>query len=198
MFKKKKYLQNQLKHLNESNKERYYLRISKKLMDLMTSAKAYWSILKSLLNNKIPCISPLLYENKYVTDIKKKAELFNCLFAKQCSLVNNSSELPFNLCKKRDQSFSTVTFTSDDIATLIQNLDPNKAHGHDMLSIRILKLCGKSICKPLDLIFQSCIKHGEFPTEWKKANVVPVHKKSDKHFKKLSTCLFTSDLRKNL
>ena len=140
MFKKKKYLQNQLKHLNESNKERYYLRISKKLMDLMTSPKAYWSILKSLLNNKIPCISPLLYENKYVTDIKKKAELFNCLFAKQCSLVNNSSELPFNLCKKRDQSFSTVTFTSDDIATLIQNLDPNKAHGHDMLSISMLTM----------------------------------------------------------
>ena len=68
-----------------------------------------------------------------------------------------------------------MTFTSDDIATLIQNLDPNKALGHDMLSILMVKLCGKSICKPLDLIFQSCIKHGEFPTEWKKANVVPVH-----------------------
>ena len=53
-----------------------------------------------------------------------------------------------------------------------------------MLSIRILKLCGKSICKPLDLIFQSCIKHGEFSTEWKKANVLPVHKKSDKQILK--------------
>ena len=29
--------------------------------------------------------------------------------------------------KKTDKSISTVTFTSDDIATLIQNLDPNKA-----------------------------------------------------------------------
>ena len=49
-----------------------------------------------------------------------------------------------------------------------------------MISIRILKLCGKSICKPLDLIFKSYIKQGKFPTEWKKANVVPVHKKWDK------------------
>ena len=80
--------------------------------------------------------------------------------------------------KNTDKSISTVTFTSDDIATLIQNLDPNKAHGHDMLSIRMLKLCGKSICKPLDLIFQSCIKHGEFSTEWKKANVVRFAEKS--------------------
>ena len=33
------YLQNQLKLLTENNKERYYLRISKKVMDPMTSAK---------------------------------------------------------------------------------------------------------------------------------------------------------------
>ena len=52
IFEKVNYLQNQLKRLTESNKERYYLRISKKLMDPMTSTKTYWSILKSLLNNK--------------------------------------------------------------------------------------------------------------------------------------------------
>ena len=47
-----------------------------------------------------------------------------------------------------------------------------------MISVYMLKLCGKSICKPLDLIFQSCIKQGKFPTEWK--NAVPVHKKGNK------------------
>ena len=142
-----KYLQNQLKRLTESNKERYYLRISKKLMDPLTSATTYWSILNSLLNNnKIPCIPPLFHQNKYVTDFKKKAELFHCFFAKQCSIINNSSELTSNILKKKpDKSISTVTFTSDDTAILIQNLDPNKAHGHDMLSSRMLKLCGKSI-----------------------------------------------------
>ena len=49
----------------------------------------------------------------------------------------------------------------------------------------MLKLYGKSVCKPLELIFQSCIKHGEFPTEWEKANVVPVHKKVINRFKKI-------------
>ena len=58
---KVKYLQNQLKLLTESNKESYYLRISKKLMDPMTIAKTYWSILKLLLSNKeVPCIPPLV------------------------------------------------------------------------------------------------------------------------------------------
>ena len=89
---------------------------------------------------------------------------------------------PLIFGKKTDKSISTATSTSNDIATLIQNLDPNKAHGHDILSIRLLKLCGKSICKLLDLIFQSCIKQ-RVSYRTKKANVVPVHKKSDR-FKK--------------
>ena len=37
---------------------------------------------------------PFFHQNKYVADFKKKAELFNCFFAKQCSIINNSSE-PF-------------------------------------------------------------------------------------------------------
>ena len=48
----------------------------------------------------------------------------------------------------------------------------------------MLKLCGKSIYEPLDLIFQSYMKQGKFPTEWKKANVVPVHKKGGKQIVK--------------
>ena len=44
----------------------------------------------------------------------------------------------------------------------------------------MLKICGVSICKPLEIIFGSCLNHGKFPEEWKKANVVPVFKKGDK------------------
>ena len=48
----------------------------------------------------------------------------------------------------------------------------------------MIKICGKSLCKPLEMIFKSCIKKGEYPSEWKKANVVPVHKKGDKQLLK--------------
>ena len=86
----------------------------------MTSLKTYWSLLKILLNNKkIPCIPPLLQNNKYVTDFKKKAELFNLFFVKQCSKIDNSNELPLNLLKKTDKSISVISFFCDDIATSI-------------------------------------------------------------------------------
>ena len=36
------------------------------------------------------------------------------------------------------------------------------------------------ISKPLSIIFPNYLKAGYFPTAWKKANVVPVHKKGNK------------------
>ena len=48
----------------------------------------------------------------------------------------------------------------------------------------MIKICIKSLCKPLEMIFKSCIIKGEYPSEWKKANVVPVHKKGDKQLLK--------------
>ena len=174
-------LQSKLNSLIEKSKSNYYARLSKKLSDPMTSPKSYWSILKTFLNNnKIPCIPPLLHEDKFITNFKEKPYIFNDFFAKQCSLINTNSNLPSVLSKKTHKLLSTIHFTSDDILKIIKNLDPNKAHGHDMISIRMIKICDASICKPLELIFRSCLENGKFPTEWKKANVVPAHKKGDK------------------
>ena len=44
-----------------------------------------------------------------------------------------------------------------------------------MISIYMLRYCGKSILKSLELIFRSCIQSGKFTSDWKKANVAPVH-----------------------
>ena len=54
---------------------------------------------------------------------------------------------------------------------MIQNLEPNKAHGHDKVSIYMIKICGKSICEALQLIFSQCIDTGSFQLEWKKSPV---------------------------
>ena len=53
----------------------------------------------------------------------------------------------------------------------IQNLSPNKAHSADKISIRMIKICGKSLCKALEMILKSRVIKGEHPFEWKKTNV---------------------------
>ena len=181
LFEKFKALQYQLNISIEESQEKYYTKLSSRLADPLTSPKTYWSILKTLLNNKkILCIPPLFHENKFITDFKEKAELFNHIFVNQCSLLSNNSALPTNLPQLTSKCLDSIRFSSSDIVKIISRLDPNKAHGHDMLSIRMIKLCGNSICKPLSIIFKDCLSEGKFPHEWKKANVVSVHKKGNK------------------
>ena len=73
-----------------------------------------------------------------------------------------------------------MEFCVDDIVKIIRSLDQNKTHGHDEISIRMIKLCASSISKPLHLIFRNCLENDALPKEWKKANIISDHKKGDK------------------
>ena len=107
-FNQFQFLQTKLSSLIEESKNQYYTRLSHKLLDPKTSQKSYWSTLKTFLNNKkIPCIRflALLHQNKFVTDFKEKANIFNNFFANQCSIVSNNSELLVTLTKKHMNSY---------------------------------------------------------------------------------------------
>ena len=136
--------------------------------------------MKTFLNDqKIPCIPAVFHDNKFAMNFKGKGKLFNTFFAEQCSLPKNNSKLPKNLLFLTEKRLSNVQISNDNIIKIINNLDPNKAHGHDMISIQRLKLCGPSLCKPLSIIFKLCLSQMKFPMEWKKAIVLPMytHKK---------------------
>ena len=133
-------------------------------------------------------------------NFKEKAELFNDFFTRQCSLFNNNCKLPSGLNKNTRQSLSTVEFSAYDILKIIWNLDPNTAHGPNMISIRLLKICDESICQPLGIIFRSCLENGKFPSQWKKPMcLVPVFKKKHKtRSKELSPHSFTVCFKQNI
>ena len=99
-------------------------------------------------------------------------------------IFNQQHQNSIESLRKSNQSLSSITFEINDIEKAVKNLAPNKYHGHNMLSIRMLKLCGESIFKPLNLISKPCLETGQFPSESKKANVVPVFKKRGKQLLK--------------
>ena len=156
----------------ETAKQQYFAKIAKKLSDPNISSKTYWPILKCFLTGEnVPCILPIFHESRFIIDFREKAELLNSFFSDQCSLVRNSSVLPTDFELFTDKSLSNITFTGNDIGGIISSLDPNKAHGHDMKSIRMSKICGYSISKHLGLIFRASLEDGIFPQNWEKANV---------------------------
>ena len=71
-----------------------------------------------------------------------------------------------------------INLEHDTIA--VRNLNVNKAHGHDNISIRMIKMCDESLVRPLCIIFRNSLNSCIYLSTWKKANVIPVHKKDDK------------------
>ena len=68
-------------------------------------------MLTSFLNNKkVRVIPPLFHENENEIDFKKKAELFNSFFARQCSLIINNTKLPSRLYYFTKKPLSTIKF----------------------------------------------------------------------------------------
>ena len=81
----------------------------------MTSTKSY---------KNIPCIPPLsTNQNQFVTDFKEKAEIFNSFFPEQCSMINNSSKLSSRFLKRKEKVISSISFSNNDIAKIIRDLD---------------------------------------------------------------------------
>ena len=95
------------------------------------------------------------------------------------SLINNST-IPNTLNYVSTARLSSFRVNKEVILEIINPLNINKAHVYDDISIRMINLCGKSVVKPLSMIFNNCIDTGTFPDIWKQPNIIPVHKKDDK------------------
>ena len=104
-------------------------------MEPSTSPKTYWSALKSFHNNK-----KYLVFHRFFTkiDLWQKAELFNTVFARQCSIIDNGREIPSFLHPKTNKFLSNTIFTEKDTEKVMQNLDTNRSHDHDMISIPVV------------------------------------------------------------
>ena len=48
----------------------------------------------------------------------------------------------------------------------------------------MLIICDLAIVEPLSLIYEKCLESGKYPSLWKKANVLPIHKKESCQLKK--------------
>ena len=66
-----------------------------------------------------------------------------------------------------------------DVWKIIKHLAPKRSHGHDRISSKLLKLVGYEILRPVTIIINKMISEQKYPTTWKKANVIPLHKGGD-------------------
>ena len=66
------------------------------------------------------------------------------------------------------------------VRKILSSLNQNKSQGPDGINGKILKNCASSIAYPVTLLFNLSFSQGQIPSEWKLANIVPIHKKGNK------------------
>ena len=69
--------------------------------------------------------------------------------------MNNSSVLP-PLTHFKNAKLDTVLIATHKINSILKALNPNKAHGWDKISVKMIKICGEHKSIPLELIFNYC------------------------------------------
>ena len=127
-----------------------------------------------------------LHTTPHDTTRHDSTELFKIFF----SLLT----LQLLFCKKlvgREKNNIDIDFTNDSgneidlsiarVKSVLDSLEINKAQGPDAINGAVLKDCSKSLSYPLHKLFNLAYNTGYLPSEWKLANVVPIHKKDDEN-----------------
>ena len=127
--------------------------LAKKLNDFRAATKTYCSIFVN--GTKIPLILHVYPVDKrrqfIVNKINllliswKKATLFNNFLSLQFIKIMGNSPVPKNPTFHPENRLSTFEFSIGDYIKVIKTLHRNKGHGHDVISIRMIKLCASSI-----------------------------------------------------
>jgi hypothetical protein len=107
------------------------------------------------------------------------ANIFNNFFQ---SIFSTNDNLPIpNINISQDPELSTLHVTEEEVAKELKKLNPNKAPGPDGIPTRVLKECHVELTPSITTLFNNSLSQGIIPDSWKHANIVPLHKKGNKH-----------------
>ena len=105
--------------------------------------------------------------------VNKLASHFSCL--PNLASTNSAPQM----LRLVDTSFQFAVIPEEEVLKALCSLDETKATGPDGISARLLRMSAPAISKSLTLLFNASLKLGQFPQEWKEANVTPVPKNGD-------------------
>ena len=147
--------------------------------DLKQNPKRFYSYIKSK-RQESEGVSSLIDKNGFLqSDSTKRAEVLNDQFVSAYT-KDDTERLP----SKGPSPFSAmrkIIVSPNGVTKLLRDLKPHKASGPDSIPTYILKVAADEISPVLTKIFQTSLDTGEVPADWRKANIVPLFKKGDKH-----------------
>jgi len=153
----------------------------RKLSTLGAGSKEWWSLVKEYQGETRESTIPPLTQPDGTTasSNREKANLLGSLFSRKMTVPDANRtppEIP-SICHEQLPGLQICCVRTKEI---LQNLNTKKAPGSDDISPQTLRWCAAELSQPLSSIFQSCIEESCWPTIWKEARVIPLHKKQSK------------------
>ena len=152
-------------NLIDSKKKEHKRKLYEQLEQNKQNSSTFWSIVKKLRKTKRPMadIDIETWKNHF-------EEVFKTGHDTQTYTDNTDQEVVTDNDLDRD-------IDDDDIILAIKSLKRGKSAGADSLPPEFLKETGEILVPYLKSLFNNIFRQGNFPEEWAKAIIVPIHKK---------------------
>ena len=143
--------------------------------------KNWWSLVKERQGTSHQeTIPPLTRQNgTTAASSKEKTHLLADIFSAKMTVADPNRPPP-QLAQECDQTVTTVVVTQERVEHLLKAVDVRKASGPDDVSSQVLRHCSSELAGSLTEVFTSCVQEDTWPSIWKGARVVPVHKKKSR------------------
>ena len=147
--------------------------------DLKENPKRFWSFIKSKRQEGTG-VSELVNKDGFLqSNTTAKAEILNEQFHSVYT-QEDTGTIP-NKGPSPHPSMHDITVNLNGVKKLLKNLKPYKASGPDGIPTYILRAAAEELAPMMTRLFQSSLDTGLVPTEWRRANIVPLFKKGLKH-----------------
>ena len=169
-----------IKYIVKRKHREYLLKIQDSFRD---NPKLFWSYHKAVFHHRATQTPAISYKGNLAKTSSEKAELFNSYFSSvfQPARPNQYQASTFFSSQLRTESqLREIELSECDVANCLRNLDTSKASGPDGIPARLLKECSQQITPSLCSLFNLSLQSSCIPSEWKSANVTPIHKKDSK------------------
>ena len=147
-----------------------------------------WKSVKNILNWKTSgSPNQLFYKGRLISKPQELADAQNEYFIDKIELLRQDLPPPVSdplktlksLMLGRRCSFSLSSVQPDEVEKVISSLSNSTSFGMDMIDTFIIKLIKHDIIPALTHIINLSITSKIFPISWKKAKIIPLHKKDD-------------------
>ena len=166
---------NKLKKNTRKARKAYEKKIAE---ESKTNKRAFFRYVNSKLTVR-PEITAM--KNKQGILVEDDKEMTNVIgeYFREVFSEETTSEMP-DMDNQCANQIGEVSICRTALQKILEKLNKSKSCGPDNIHPHLLQKTARTISEPLKLIFDKSLNEGECPSDWRTANVTPIHKKGDR------------------